>query len=133
MRALQAIQQLRFHRQKKTRLFPIRSTVSCIHEPATMPTQTGLRQAQTMRYFFTVAITAKTDTRITGTFSGELVNVATQKASPLTDGKFDLPLTKQSHNEHQTTPARFPDRYCIRSNANLVFDWPESLSQYLAS
>jgi hypothetical protein len=43
----------------------------------------------------TVAITAKSETRITGTFSGELVNVATQKPSQLTDGKFDLPLKKQ--------------------------------------
>lgn len=43
----------------------------------------------------TVVITAKSETRITGTFSGELVNVATQKPSPLTDGKFDLPLRKQ--------------------------------------
>ena len=43
----------------------------------------------------TVVITAKSDTRITGTFSGELVNVATQKTSQLTDGKFDLPLKKQ--------------------------------------
>jgi hypothetical protein len=45
----------------------------------------------------TVAITAKSETRITGTFSGELVNVATQKPSQLTDGKFDLPLKKQKH------------------------------------
>jgi hypothetical protein len=43
----------------------------------------------------TVVITAKTETRITGTFSGELVNVATQKPSQLADGKFDLPLKKQ--------------------------------------
>ena len=43
----------------------------------------------------TVVITSKSETRITGTFSGELVNVATQKPSPLTDGKFDLPLKKQ--------------------------------------
>jgi hypothetical protein len=43
----------------------------------------------------TVIITSKTETRITGTFSGELVNVATQKPSQLTDGKFDLPLRKQ--------------------------------------
>jgi len=43
----------------------------------------------------TVVITSKSETRITGTFSGELVNVATQKPSPLTDGKFDLPLRKQ--------------------------------------
>jgi hypothetical protein len=43
----------------------------------------------------TVVITAKSETRITGTFSGELVNVATQKPSQLTDGKFDLPLKKQ--------------------------------------
>ncbi len=43
----------------------------------------------------TVVITSKSDTRITGTFSGELVNVDTQKPSQLTDGKFDLPLKKQ--------------------------------------
>jgi len=43
----------------------------------------------------TVVITSKDETRITGTFSGELVNVATQKPSQLTDGKFDLPLRKQ--------------------------------------
>jgi hypothetical protein len=43
----------------------------------------------------TVVITAKSETRITGTFSGELVNVATQKPSQLADGKFDLPLKKQ--------------------------------------
>ena len=43
----------------------------------------------------TVVITSKSESRITGTFSGELVNVATQKPSPLTDGKFDLPLKKQ--------------------------------------
>ena len=43
----------------------------------------------------TVVITAKTDTRITGTFSGELVNMATQKPAQLADGKFDLPLKKQ--------------------------------------
>ncbi len=43
----------------------------------------------------TVVITSKSETRITGTFSGELVNVATQKPSSLTDGKFDLPLRKQ--------------------------------------
>ena len=43
----------------------------------------------------TVVITSKSETRITGTFSGELVNVATQKPSQLTDGKFDLPLRKQ--------------------------------------
>jgi hypothetical protein len=43
----------------------------------------------------TVVITSKSETRITGTFSGELVNVATQKSSLLTDGKFDLPLRKQ--------------------------------------
>jgi hypothetical protein len=43
----------------------------------------------------TVVITSKSESRITGTFSGELVNVATQKPSPLTDGKFDLPLSKQ--------------------------------------
>ncbi len=40
----------------------------------------------------TVVITSKSDTRITGTFSGELVNAATQKPSQLADGKFDLPL-----------------------------------------
>lgn len=43
----------------------------------------------------TVVITSKSETRITGTFSGELVNVATEKPSQLTDGKFDLPLKKQ--------------------------------------
>ncbi len=43
----------------------------------------------------TVVITSKSETRITGTFSGELVNVATQKPAQLTDGKFDLPLKKQ--------------------------------------
>ena len=43
----------------------------------------------------TVVITSKSETRITGTFSGELVNVATQKPSLLTDGKFDLSLRKQ--------------------------------------
>jgi hypothetical protein len=43
----------------------------------------------------TVVITSKNETRITGTFSGELVNVATQKPSQLADGKFDLPLKKQ--------------------------------------
>jgi hypothetical protein len=43
----------------------------------------------------TVVITSKSETRITGTFSGELVNVATQKPSQLTDGKFDLPFKKQ--------------------------------------
>jgi hypothetical protein len=43
----------------------------------------------------TVVITAKSETRITGTFSGELVNAATQKPSQLADGKFDLPLKKQ--------------------------------------
>ena len=43
----------------------------------------------------TVVIASKSETRITGTFSGELVNVATQKPSQLTDGKFDLPLRKQ--------------------------------------
>ena len=43
----------------------------------------------------TVVITSKSDTRVTGTFSGELVNVATQKPAQLTDGKFDLPLKKQ--------------------------------------
>ena len=45
----------------------------------------------------TVVIASKSDTRITGTFSGELVNVATQKAVALADGKFDLPLKKQKH------------------------------------
>jgi hypothetical protein len=43
----------------------------------------------------TVVITSKSETRITGTFSGELVNVATQRPSQLADGKFDLPLKKQ--------------------------------------
>ena len=43
----------------------------------------------------TVVITSKSDTRIMGTFSGELLNVITQKPAPLTDGKFDLPLKKQ--------------------------------------
>ena len=45
----------------------------------------------------TVVITSKSETRITGTFSGDLVNVATQKPTQLTDGKFDLPLKKQKH------------------------------------
>jgi hypothetical protein len=45
----------------------------------------------------TVVITAKSETRLTGTFSGDLVNVATQKPAQLTDGKFDLPLKKQKH------------------------------------
>jgi hypothetical protein len=45
----------------------------------------------------TVVIISKDETHITGTFSGELVNVATQKPSQLTDGKFDLPLRKQKH------------------------------------
>lgn len=43
----------------------------------------------------TVVITSKSETRITGTFSGDLVNVATQKPAQLADGKFDLPLKKQ--------------------------------------
>jgi hypothetical protein len=43
----------------------------------------------------TVVITSKSETRITGTFSGELINVAIQKPSQLTEGKFDLPLKKQ--------------------------------------
>ena len=43
----------------------------------------------------TVVITAKSETRIAGTFSGNLVNVATQKTSQLTDGKFDLPIKAQ--------------------------------------
>lgn len=43
----------------------------------------------------TVVITSKDENRIAGTFSGELVNVATQKPAQLTDGKFDLPLKKQ--------------------------------------
>jgi len=43
----------------------------------------------------TVVIISKSETRITGTFSGELVNVATQKPSQLADGKFDLPIKKQ--------------------------------------
>jgi hypothetical protein len=45
----------------------------------------------------TVVITAKSETRVTGTFSGDLVNVDTQKPAQLTDGKFDLPLKKQKH------------------------------------
>ena len=43
----------------------------------------------------TVVIISKSETRVTGTFSGQLINVATQKPSQLTDGKFDLPLKKQ--------------------------------------
>jgi hypothetical protein len=43
----------------------------------------------------TIVITSKSETRITGTFSGELVNVATQKPSQLAEGKFDLPIKKQ--------------------------------------
>jgi hypothetical protein len=43
----------------------------------------------------TVVITSTSETRVTGTFSGELVNTATQKPSHLTDGSFDLPLKKQ--------------------------------------
>ena len=43
----------------------------------------------------TIVITAKSDTRITGTFSGNLVNSATEKPAQLTDGKFDLPLKQQ--------------------------------------
>jgi hypothetical protein len=43
----------------------------------------------------TIVIISKSQSRVTGTFSGELVNVATQKPSQLTDGKFDLPLKKQ--------------------------------------
>jgi hypothetical protein len=42
-----------------------------------------------------VVIISKSQSRVAGTFSGELVNVATQKPSQLTDGKFDLPLKKQ--------------------------------------
>ena len=42
----------------------------------------------------TVVILSKSETRVTGTFSGELVNVATQKPASLTDGKFDLPLKR---------------------------------------
>ena len=45
----------------------------------------------------TVVVTAKSDTRIKGTFSGELVDVATQKPAQLTEGEFDLPLKKQKH------------------------------------
>ena len=46
----------------------------------------------------TVVITFNSETRITGTFSGELVNVATQKPSQLADGKFDLPIKKQKQS-----------------------------------
>ena len=44
----------------------------------------------------TIAITAKSETRIAGTFSGELINAATQKPALLTDGKFDLPFKPYS-------------------------------------
>ena len=44
----------------------------------------------------TIAITAKSETRIAGTFSGELMNAATQKPALLTDGKFDLPFNPYS-------------------------------------
>jgi|GEM_PF-2509852 len=44
----------------------------------------------------TVVITAKSDTHITGTFSGELINEDTQKPALLTDGKFDLPFKPYS-------------------------------------
>ncbi len=40
----------------------------------------------------TVTITSKNDTRIKGTFSGELINADTQKPALLNDGKFDLPF-----------------------------------------
>jgi hypothetical protein len=43
----------------------------------------------------TVVIASKTDTRITGTFSGMLMNSATQKPAKLTEGKFDLPLKQR--------------------------------------
>ena len=44
----------------------------------------------------TIAITAKSETRIAGTFSGELMNAVTQKPALLTDGKFDLPFKPYS-------------------------------------
>ncbi len=44
----------------------------------------------------TIAITSKSETRIAGTFSGELINAATQKPALLTDGKFDLPFKPYS-------------------------------------
>jgi hypothetical protein len=44
----------------------------------------------------TVVITSKSETRIAGTFSGELINAATQKPALLTDGKFDLPFKPYS-------------------------------------
>lgn len=44
----------------------------------------------------TVVITDKSDTHITGTFSGELINEDTQKPALLTDGKFDLPFKPYS-------------------------------------
>lgn len=44
----------------------------------------------------TIAITSKSQTRIAGTFSGELINAATQKPALLTDGKFDLPFKPYS-------------------------------------
>jgi len=40
----------------------------------------------------TVTITSMSASRITGTFSGTMVNRKTQKNVPLTDGKFDLPV-----------------------------------------
>jgi hypothetical protein len=43
----------------------------------------------------TVVVTSRSETRIKGTFSGDLVNVATQKPAKLADGKFDLPLKRQ--------------------------------------
>jgi hypothetical protein len=43
----------------------------------------------------TVVITSKSESRIKGTFSGELVDVATQKPAQLAEGEFDLPLKKQ--------------------------------------
>ena len=39
-----------------------------------------------------VTITAMSASRITGTFSGTMVNRSTRKTVPLTDGKFDLPV-----------------------------------------
>ena len=44
----------------------------------------------------TIIITSKRETRIAGTFSGELINAATQKPALLTDGKFDLPFKPYS-------------------------------------
>lgn len=43
----------------------------------------------------TVVVTSKSETRVSGTFSGDLVNVGTQKPAQLTDGKFDLPLKRR--------------------------------------